>query len=827
MNLRPISFLINALAVLLALAGPASEAGAQSSSPDAIVIGQVTDESGAVIANVSVAIADRATHVQRSTTTRQDGQYVIGGLPAGRYVITATHAGFAPLRIERIVVAAGERRAVPIVLRVAPLSERVAVEGSTGYTGEAGFGKRNQSLREIPQSVSVLTQQRIVDQQITDVTEALNQSTGITVVKSGDTVQTIYARGFSVTNVQTDGGAPAVLNTYNIYGLPDLAAYDRVEVLRGADGLFAGAGEAGGTVNLVRKRPSATRQVTFDVSAGSWNNYRAQLDVTGALGWNGRLRGRAVVAQEDREYFYDVAHSNRTALYGALDADLSSRTLLTVGASYDRRDALPFDTGLPRYSSGADLQLPRDTCLCSTWTFWDTSTPEVFANLQHAFDPNWTLKVNVSRQRKKFETRYTRALGSVDPVAGDGDFLWGNYVGYNPRQTLADASLHGRFSLLGRRQEIVVGASRQNVDADEYYYGGLDFMVPVNVFAFDRNAPAYADPGSPAYHFYTMEKWGQRQNGGYASLRSEIFPGLHAVAGARYSNYHAASVLSMRDEATNAETYRSDQSYTESNIWTPYAGLTYDVSQSVSLYGSYAEIFKPQGEYVTPEGEALPPVTGRSVEFGAKGSWMQGALNASLAGYQVKRRDAAVAIVGAGGTFGDFNCCYVPAATIESYGVDAEVTGQVTRQWQVFTGYTYNVNRYETGYGASDGVAYMPQTPKHLVKLWTMTQLPGRLSAWRVGGGLNAQTHTTMRGNGVRYEAGTGRVIARVPYVATQDAYATASVRAEYRVSAHWIAALNVNNLFDQTYYQTVGPSTGGNFYGEPRNVMLTLRIRY
>jgi outer membrane receptor for ferric coprogen and ferric-rhodotorulic acid len=792
----------------------------------AAISGIVTDTSGAVIPGAWLTLADAGSGVQRQFTANAHGEYAFGGLPPGRYVLSAGRDGFAPLQVANIDLADGERRVVPVVLKIAPMTENVAVTASN-YAGDIAAGKRGESSREIPQSVSVLSQARIRDQNLTDVTEALNQITGITVTKSGDTVQQVYSRGFAITSVQADGGAPALFNTFNIYGLPDLAAYDHVEVLRGADGLFAGSGEAGGTVNLVRKRPLARKQILFDVQAGSWDYYRAQVDATGSLGWEGRLRGRVVLAQENRHYFYDVANSERTVAFGSLEADLSSRTLLTLGASYERHDALPFDTGLPRYTGGADLKLPRRTCLCTEWTYWNTSTPELFGKLEQSFANNWKLQLNLSHQRKDFETRYTRAIGAVDPVTRQGDYLWGNYVDYAPRQTLVDATVSGRFDVLGRRQDVVVGTNWQNVDADHYYYGGINYMVPVDVFAFNPADPAYADPGSPAYQFYVMDKWGQRQTGAYANLRSHITKALQVIGGVRYSSYRSIAVTNMHDEATGEVTSRTDQGYKTPDIWTPYGGLMYDLTPAVSLYGSYTQIFKPQGDYVTVDGVALPPVTGESYEFGAKGSWLSGSLTASAAAYRIERRDAAVSVPDRSGKFGDLNCCYVPAAKIGSKGFDGEVTGQLTRDWRLFAGYTYNINNYDVGYGARDGLVYMPQTPRHLLKLWTMVQLPGAWSAWSLGGGVTAQTSTTVKGNGAVYEPGTGNIVGSLPYVSTQNAYAVASLRGEYRINSRWAVALNVNNLLDTVYYQTVAGSPSGNFYGEPRNAMLTLRVRY
>ncbi len=133
-------------------------------------------------------------------------------------------------------------------------------------------------------------------------------------------------------------------------------------------------------------------------------------------------------------------------------------------------------------------------------------------------------------------------------------------------------------------------------------------------------------------------------------------------------------------------------------------------------------------------------MTGNSYEIGAKGSWLDGALTGYIAGYDVQRDHAAEQLTGISAVFGNFACCYTDTGKVQSQGIDAELTGQILPGWQVAAGYTYNINKYTSGDGSSNNAAFMPQTPKHLLKLWSMYQLPGELSAIRLGGGVDAQT---------------------------------------------------------------------------------------
>ena len=667
-------------------------------------------------------------------------------------------------------------------------------------------GKVAREARQIQQSVSVVTQQRIQDQNLKTVTEALNQTTGITVATTN--YQSIYARGFEITSMQFDGGSPSQINNYGDYsGLPDLASYDRVEVLRGADGLFSGAGEAGGTVNLVRKRPLTHAQLLVDVTAGRWDSYRAQLDATGPLAWDGRLRARFVAAQEDRHYFYETVESDKTVLFGTFEADLTSRTLLTVGGSYEKNDTVPNLYGVPRYSNGSDIGLSRTTCLCASWSYANTDTKEVFAKLDQKLTERWTMKLNLSQRRRPMEYKLAAAFGTVSPDLTTRPGLGATEYEYAPRQRLADATLSGDFTLLGRKQELIFGASWQDVDSGNFNQSFFDTSgVDVDVFNF--NSAAFPEPQSTPFWEYTYPVFGQKQHGVYASLRSQLTDDLHSILGVRNSNFlyfrNENIFNSSTGEPLSSTAVRSE----DKNVVTPYAGLSYDLSETLTAYGSFAEIFQPQAGSVTASGQPLDPITGRSFEIGAKGEWLDKTVSASLAAYFIQRRGEGV-LSEQTGNFGDLFCCYIAAAEVESKGIDAELTGRLLPGWEVFAGYTYNLNKRESGYGADDGATYFPLTPRHLLKLWSMVELPGTQENVRLGGGVTAQSRTFMESTQTDDYS--------------QGGYAVASLRGEYRFFERWSAAINVNNLFDRTYYQTVGKVSSLNFYGEPRNVTLSL----
>lgn len=163
------------------------------------------------------------------------------------------------------------------------------------------------------------------------------------------------------------------------------------------------------------------------------------------------------------------------------------------------------------------------------------------------------------------------------------------------------------------------------------------------------------------------------------------------------------------------------------------------------------------------------------------------------------------------------------AGTVTCQGLDVEVSGQVAQGLNLYAGYTFNSNR-----DATENAAFSTITPKHLLKFWGTWQLPGAASAWKLGGGATVQSRQYASGTAASWNPDQQDWSGpSLPFAYTQPGYAVWNMMAEYRIDPNWTVALNVNNVLDKTYYRTVGSADGGNFYGEPRNWMLTLRGKF
>ncbi|WP_225579287.1 TonB-dependent siderophore receptor [Pseudomonas sp. PDM14] len=675
---------------------------------------------------------------------------------------------------------------------------QATTEGTKSYTTGVvnSSTKLPMSLRETPQSVSVITRQRMEDQGMGNLNDVVKNTTGLSVQKYGPERQRYVARGFTVDNIMYDG-LPMSVSTYSqdVITAADTAMFDRIEIVRGATGLMQGAGNPSAAINMVRKRPTITPQLSVGASAGSWDRYRTELDASGALNETGTIRGRIVTAYEDNGTYLDQGGSEHGVLYAISELDLTESTMLTLGSSYQNDNKDSDWGGLPTARDGSDLDLPRSTYLGNDWAYWNTSTTHLFGELDHRFDNDWKLHLAGDKMWGRINM-----LGSYLGYDNNGlQQSSGKYTYVNDYDSY-DGYVSGPFALLGRTHELVVGASNRKEIFDGHG-GWLNTPTGPNI------DPKNWDSGMVPEPSFDMRRWGMKfeaeQKGVYATTRLNIADPLKVILGGRLDWYD-------HDGGTPQSSYKVTRNVTR------YAGVIYDLNETYSVYASYTDIFKPQTN-LDPSYSILEPMTGTNYEFGIKGEYLDGALNASAAFFQINQENRAKLLDKATycptPTYATNFNCYEAAGEVESKGIDLELTGALTENWQLSAGYTYVEAKYKKDSNkANEGKLFDPDQPRHLFKLSTTYHLPGDLNKWRVGGSLNSQ-------NAIYNEGGAGAAAWRIE----QDAYTLVDLMLGYKVAENVDTRVNFNNVFDKKYYSGIG-STANVLYGEPRNAMFSVK---
>lgn len=365
----------------------------------------------------------------------------------------------------------------PVTVEAATLG---VTEGTHSYTTPvmSTATKFALSPRETPQSVSVVTRQQIEDRGYQSLDDVARDTTGLTTRQIGGGERTqFFSRGFEISSFLADG-VPLGYD-YDTQGVATLAMYDHIEVLRGAAGMMTGAGNPSGTINLVRKRATAVPQFSVTTSAGSWDNYRGEVDGSGPLNQSGTLRARGVVAYQDSNTFKKAYEHQRQLFYGTIEADITASTTLSIGGYYNREDNPGADwNGLPTRRDGSFYDFKRSTRLSPDWAYWNKENTSFFAELDHRFENGWSGKLTARTLRAQMNM-----LGSYLYPLEDST-LFGQGLGqyaYDKTQYSVDGYLSGPFRLLGRTHELVLGGSfLKNKDNDGPGGWPLDYNMTVD-----------------------------------------------------------------------------------------------------------------------------------------------------------------------------------------------------------------------------------------------------------------------------------------------------------------------------------------------------------
>lgn len=692
-----------------------------------------------------------------------------------------------------------EETSLPAIT-VTDRKDTATTEGTGSYTtGETSAATRLPlSLNETPQAVTVITRQRMDDQQLDSVQDVLENTTGISLYQSDSERTSFYSRGFLINNVQYDGIPTVIGDIVNGSGISslDTAFYDRIEVVRGGSGLLTGTGNPSAAINLVRKRPTRDFSAAASLGAGSWDTHQGMADISTPLTEDGRVRGRVVGTYQDGHSYIDGYKPERKAFYGIIEADLTDDTTVSLG--YDYNDITPKGStwgGMPLwFSDGTEAEYSRSKNYAQDWSHWDRTFKTAFAEIEHRFDNGWNFRAVANQYRTEYDAELMGLAGRPDRATGLGFFPNGAYPvalasdGHS-RQNTIDVMASGPFKLLGRQHDLVVGATssrhKSSQDAIAPFYAGT---APVNVYDL---TPAFPRPDFDALAS-TSTNTRIKQSGVYSAARFSLADPLKLIIGGRFSNYE------IDDKVNGASLH-----YKKSGEFTPYAGLVYDIDKTYSAYVSYTRIFNPQTDYRDSNGNVLTPSKGKTQEVGLKGAYMDGRLNASVALFKTELDNAAQIVAGTYTPAG--SQAYKGSDGTESRGIELDLQGELASGWNVYAGIAHFTAQ------DGDGVRLNSQLPRTTAQLFNTYQLPGEWSQLTLGGGVKWQSRFYKAPN-----TGTSTLGGE------QGSYALVSLMGRYAITKEINMTVNVNNLFDKKYALQKGDFDTVS-YGAPRNLMVTL----
>lgn len=662
------------------------------------------------------------------------------------------------------------------------------------YNEADGASPLSISIKDLPQSVSVIGLEQIRDYSLNDVNTLLNNVTGVN-VEEVETDRTYYtARGFDISNFQVDGLGLPVING-NTHGDLDTAIYERVEVIRGANGLMTGVGNPSATVNLVRKKPTEDSLVSVRGQIGSWNNKRLDVDASGKLTDN--ISGRVVLAKQDKESYLDRYEVDKTVAYGVLSANLSDNTELLVGASQQKSDAKGNMWGALTlfYSDGTPTNFPTSTNTAADWSRWDVTDTRVFASLEHQLSDDWTLNADYMHVDTDEDSLLFYTYSSIDPETGLGLIGYASEYDLDDKQDYADIKLSGVFSAFGQRHDVVFGVNYGHLEYQDrslydFHTGnGFPALPAMEDYNGDVIFPELTDTGPE----YTSDVT-QRQIAYYAATNLSLTSDLNLILGARYNDIEVEGTSYAVDETTDASEL------------VPYAGLVYAVNNNINLYASYTETFQTQTEK-DENFERLDPVTGEAAEVGMKASLFDDSALLTVAYFDIKQTNLAVYSADiVNPVTGVPESVYEGSEGINSTGWELDISGELLPNLQTSLGITlFDID------GNDQVEAYTPEKKLNLATNYQFASIP----ELRVGASVQWQ-------DAIFREQGA---IEDVPFYTNQDSYTLVNLMASYDVTDSLRVSANVNNLTDERYLTTL--YWAQSFYGAPRNYMLSVNWTY
>lgn len=656
-----------------------------------------------------------------------------------------------------------------------------------GYRAEQASSatKIDTPIRDIPQSIQVIPREVLKDQGTIRVQDALRNVSGST--SAG------YYQGFSeylslrgfAANIFRDG-----LRSYQDYGgLIETADVERIEVLKGPASVLFGDAPPGGLVNLVTKQPLTQPFYSFEGTVGSFSTYRGAIDLSGPLGNNENIFYRFNTFYENAGSFRDFVNSERLFFAPKLKFALGANTNLTVDGSWleEKRTA---DDGTVAIGD-RPANLPRERFLGEPFQNVEINVTNFSYLLDHKFSEQWSIR-NAFRAQFVNLARYYPLRDSLDEETGELSRL--SY--YSERRDNAysiQTDVVGKFSTGSIKHQIVLGFDYTK-NTENGLFGDFEPYPSINIFN-----PVYARleyPKEGILNFFrddTLDKYGF-----YIQDQIEITPQIKLLAGGRFD------IFEQTRSTRNLGEEKQEFTQSDSNF-SPRLGIVYQPSKNLSLYASYATSFEPSfGTSRNGNDQPFKPETGRQFEVGVKADITPN-LSATLALYDLRKQNV---------TVDDPNSSdpndQIQTGEQTSRGIEFDIAGEITPGWKVIASYAYIdafVSKDTTGLEGRR----RDNIPEHAASLWT--------------------TYELQRGNLQGLGFGLGLFFVGDRFGDLDNSYVLPSyIRTDASVfykRNNWRAALNIRNLFDNTYFTGSEGGRLGVYYGEPLTLIGSFAIEF
>ncbi|MEH1855143.1 MAG: TonB-dependent siderophore receptor [Nostoc sp.] len=592
----------------------------------------------------------------------------------------------------------------PIELVVTGEQDGYSVPDATTAT------KTGTPLRDIPQSIQVVPQQVLRDQQVTRLNDALRNVPGVISSFGSDvTSETsqFTIRGFATSDTLLKNGLADPLGARSL----ELSNIDRVEVLKGPASALFGNGSPGGTVNLITKQPLATPYYAVEATVGSDSYYRGAVDLSGPLNDDKTALYRLNVSYKDAGSFIDFAHGKNLLIAPVLSFAIDDRTKLSLEGEYISADtnrlSLPaVGTVLPNPNG----EIPRNLNTSgpnSNDNYVHESISRIGYSLEHKFSDNWSLKNAFRATFYDFESSAFYAT-SLDPDDRTLNRIFNQAQFHDEAYNMA-TDIIGKFSTGSIQHQLLFGFDLSRFD---YEYVADNFAAtPIDLFN-----PVYNQPIGPSLSHSNGSSLIDAL-GIYIQDQIALSQNLKLLLGVRFDAF----------KETDGDLVANTESIQSGDAFSPRFGIVYQPLPPISLYASYSQSFTPSIG-TSFDGSTFEPERGTQYEVGVKAD-LNERISTTLAFYNLTRSN----VLTQDPNNPDFS---IQTGEQRSRGIEFNIGGEILKGLNVIAGYAYTDaiitkdNTYTPG-------NLLNNVPKNSFNLWTKYEIQsGSLKGLGFGLGL-------------------------------------------------------------------------------------------
>jgi len=778
------------------------------------VFGKITDPKGKAIPNATVVLNN-----EEQTPTSENGNFDFGSTVVFPISISVHATGYKNLKMAYDRISWNTDSGMVLVLH--PESKvldevLITVRRNNSYlTNELEMGgKYSGKLKDLPQSVAVVSREFMEDKQAYTTREVVQDLAGVTTASSYDDLvirgfKSGYETGIRLVNGLRSGYSYG--NSY--YRSPLTLNLESIAVLKGPGASLFGDVIPGGTINMVTKKPLEFQKTTVNFSGGSFGTLRTSIDMGGPLDKDKKVLYRLNAGYEYSQTFRDVNQQQNFMFAPSLTFKPVEGTQVDVDIVYDQFHGF-LDRGMG--IKGNDFYaLPRSFNFSQPSDFYNTQMMSFSGRLTQRLTRHLSLNLNYMKSMYQEDVNEHRTLNTFAD-APTNTIMNLRFFDRHGKDYTDNAVAYFKWDIPGEKMahHIVAG-----VDFAQYRGDKSNSLREARQQMVNGQAvPLTFDMNNPMHTIRDISNYSWRDNVSYPFLSPYKTTGIYVQDQVAVAE-RLKVILGLRHENYNSETIDGKNvSSATQNAWLPRVGLTYTLNDRINYFASYSQGFAPVGanfiENYKDYGAEKPftSETSYQLETGFKTGFFKEQLQMDLSLFQIQRNNMLIAT---GETSDKGLPVYRQSGEAVSNGIELDVRGQLTKEFQLMANYSFNDTKVKASSIASEVGQKLPGAPKNMASLW-MKYVFSTTGVKGLGFGTG-MTYVDSR----RMDNSVGKDTAGNALWAEWPSYITVNAAAYYHIGGMKLA-VNVNNIFDK-YYFLGGFDYTRAFPGAPRNVMLSL----